>query len=465
MSLRRWTAVTASLVSAGLLAAALTFAIRLLAIGTAYKAKMMCSDVFVAGRQPDQAQADLELDDLRPLRIIDTTVNRSARTAKATSLFGAVAYQAQFRGEAGCALMFDGVRLPPLISASGQRGDKRPDPLSAKAANQSDDRSRRLEAALDAAFSEPDPEHLRRTRAIVVVHGGRIVGERYSAGIGPDTPLLGWSMTKSVVNALVGILVKDGRLSLDAPPHIEAWSAPGDPRRRITLDQLMHMSSGLRFDEDMATPLTDVTAMLLRRPDMAAFATSKELEADPGSRWQYSSGTSVIISRAIRSALGDEEYRRFPRVALFDPTGMRSAVLEADASGTFVGSSFMYATARDWARFGMLYLQDGVWGGTRILPEGWVAYTRTAAPADRERAYGAHFWLRVPSQYNGAKATLPADAFHAAGHEGQFVTIVPSQGAVIVRLGKTRHPSAWDHGAFVGDVLAALPRTFLPPAR
>ena len=313
MSLRRWTAVTASLVSAGLLAAALTFAIRLLAIGTAYKAKMMCSDVFVAGRQPDQAQADLELDDLKPLRIIDTTVNRSARTAKATSLFGAVAYHAQFRGEAGCALMFDGVRLPPLVSASGQRSDERPDPLSVKAANQSDDRSRRLEAVLDAAFSEPDREHLRRTRAIVVVHGGQIVAERYSAGIGPDTPLLGWSMTKSVVNALVGILVKDGRLSLDAPPHIEAWSAPGDPRRRITLDQLMHMSSGLRFDEDMATPLTDVTAMLLRRPDMAAFATSKELEADPGSRWQYSSGTSVIISRAIRSALGDEEYRRFPR--------------------------------------------------------------------------------------------------------------------------------------------------------
>jgi hypothetical protein len=292
---------------------------------------------------------------------------------------------------------------------------------------------------------------------VVIVHKGRIVAERYARGIGPDTPLIGWSMTKSVMNALAGILVKEGRLSMDVPVPIAEWQGPRDPRCRITLDQLLRMSSGLRFDEDMRNPLADVTRMLLGVADMSAYATNKELEAPPGTKWHYSSGTSNIIARIMRNVLRDDhEYLTFPRRALFDRIGMAGAILETDVSGTFVGSSFMYATARDWARFGMLYLQDGVWDGQRILPEGWVAYTRSPAPADPRKHYGAHFWLDLPDEYRGTDAALPPDAFHAVGHEAQFVTIVPSRQAVIVRLGLTRFSEAWAHGPFVREVLAAL---------
>ena len=261
----------------------------------------------------------------------------------------------------------------------------------------------------------------------------------------------------TILNALVGVLVKQRRLTLDAPVAIPEWGEPDDPRGSISLDHLLRMSSGLRFDENMENPRADVMRMLLDVGDAAAFATKQVLVAAPGTRWQYSSGTSNIIARVIRNTLRDDsDYLLFPRHALFDRVGMAGAVLETDAAGTFVGSSYMYATARDWARFGMLYLQDGVWGDERILPEWWVAYSRSPAPADPAKRFGAHFWLDVPSEYCGMGTPLPRDAFHAAGHEGQFVTIVPSRDAVIVRLGRTRYPDAWDHCAFVRDVLAAL---------
>lgn len=289
------------------------------------------------------------------------------------------------------------------------------------------------------------------------MYRSRIVAERYATGIGPDTPLAGWSMTKSVMNALAGILVKQGRLALDEPVPVPEWQQTGDARASITLDHLLRMSSGLRFDEEMASPRSDVMRMLFEVGDAAAFAAKMNLRSSPGTRWQYSSGTSNILARVMRNVLHDEtEYLTFPRRALFDRLGMSSAVLETDAGGTFVASSYMYATARDWARFGTLYLQDGVWNGERVLPEGWVTYSTSPAPADNTRRYGAHFWLQIPDEYGGADTWLSAPAFHAAGHEAQFVTIVPSREVVIVRLGRTRYPNAWHHSAFVRDVLAGL---------
>jgi CubicO group peptidase (beta-lactamase class C family) len=220
------------------------------------------------------------------------------------------------------------------------------------------------------------------------------------------------------------------------------------------------MSSGLRFDEGMASPRSDVMRMLFQRGDAAGFAAAKPLAHAPGTRWQYSSATTNILARVMRHVLQDDEaYLAFPRRALFDPIGMEGTVMETDAAGTFIGSSYMHATARDWARFGQLYLQDGIWAGERVLPKGWVAYTTTTAPSGGARRYGAHFWLDVPGEFAGPNRGLPVGTFHATGHEGQFVTIVPSHDAVIVRLGRTRHPDAWDHAAFVRDVLAALDGT------
>jgi hypothetical protein len=292
---------------------------------------------------------------------------------------------------------------------------------------------------------------------VVVLWKGRIVSERYGQGITPDTPLAGWSLTKSVTNALVGILVGQGRLALHEPVRVPEWA--GDGRGRITVDQLLRMTSGLAFDERSGPVLSDVNRMLLLAPDAASYAAGKPLKHAPGTVWAYASGTTNVLSRLVRGAVGGslEDYWAFPRRELFDPMGMTSAVLEPDASGTFVGSSFAYATARDWGKVGLLYLRDGVWNGQRILPEGWVAYTVTPTPQAPEGRYGAHFWLyhRPLSREDPRSGALPT-AFYASGYEGQYVVVVPSRDLVVVRLGNTPDEAAWDVEAFVREVVAAL---------
>jgi CubicO group peptidase (beta-lactamase class C family) len=314
-----------------------------------------------------------------------------------------------------------------------------------------------VKAALDEAFTEPGAIPSRRTRAVVVVQHGRVVAERYAPGYNADSPLPGWSMTKSVVNALVGVLVREGRLALDEPLRVPEWATAGDLRGGITLRQALQMSSGLQFTETYGNPLGDVLWMLFGTGDAARFAASKSLAAPPGTQWSYASGTTNIIARALRHAVGggDEDYWLFPRRALFEPLGMASAVLEPDAAGDFVGSSFMLATARDWARFGTLYLQDGIWGDKRVLPEGWVRFSAAPAPAAPDGVYAAHFWRRLgrdayaPSGEEG----LPPDAYHAIGHEGQIITIIPSHRLVVVRLGLAVGRGAWDHAAFLRRLL------------
>jgi CubicO group peptidase (beta-lactamase class C family) len=429
-----------------LLLAAGVYIVRVASILAAYKAKMLCSEVLLAHRDPRAVMSELEVDDLTPLRYISASVDAPARTA-AASVAGLVRHAAVYRDERGCALQFG--QSQASRAGSPREAHERVEPLSS-ATNHS------LDPVLDRAFAEPNPDRPRRTRAVVVVQNGRIVGERYARGFTADTPLIGWSMTKTVINALVGILVKDGRLAVNRPAPVPEWQSADDPRRAITLDQLLRMSSGLEFDESAWNPVSDVTVMLLGRPDAGLYAARKSLTTVPGTVWQYSSGTTNIISRALRAVINDDAiYTEFPRRALFGRIGMASALIEADASGAFIGSSFGYATARDWARLGMLYVNDGVWDGQRILPEGWVAYTRSPAPADPLRRYGAHVWLKVAAEYSG-DAVLPADAFHAIGHAGQFVTMIPSANLVVVRLGLTRYPDAWDHTAFVRDVLDAI---------
>lgn len=456
LRVRRW--VSGVLIAVGaVLGAGIWFvAVPVLTVGTAYKAKMLCSEVFVAKRAVRDAVGGLAIDDLRALRVISAEVNEGNGIVT-TRFLGLLERRARYRGGLGCALDTGAgwLAVPPdgeSLSAPARVTRLASDSIAPVATGAGE----ALDAALDAAFAEPDSSPPRRTRAVVVMQRGAIVAERYAPGVSAETPLAGWSMTKSVLNALVGIAVREGKLALDAPVRLAAWNATGDPRGRITVSDLLRMSSGLAFDEGQADPRSDILRMLFGESDMAAFAASRELVARPGIRWDYSTGTSMILSRVLREALGDEAYWALPREALFDPLGMSFAVLEADASGTFVASSYMYATAREWARFGQLYLQDGAWMGERILPEGWVEYTRTPAPAAPPGTYGAHFWLRTPAEYRGPEAELPADVFQAVGHEGQFITIIPSREAVIVRLGRTRHASSWHHDRFVASILAAL---------
>jgi len=313
-----------------------------------------------------------------------------------------------------------------------------------------------LKALLDAAFDDSGP--VATTYAVVVIHRGRLVAERYGGQLEhfdrpPDpvtveTRLLSWSMAKSMLHATVGILVGDGRLDLDAPADVPEWSAGAgngsDARRAITLRQLLAMRDGLAFVEDYVDDrVSDVINMLFGdgRSDVARFAADRELAAAPGVRFNYSSGTSNIISGVVARVVGHgEPYEAFLRDRLFGPIGMQSAVPEFDDAGTWVGSSYVRTTARDFARFGLLYLRDGMWAGGRILPAGWVDYGRTMVSDDPEDGpYGAHWW-------GVAGDTL--GTFRASGYEGQSITICPTLDLLVVRLGKTplaRNPAlvAW----------------------
>jgi CubicO group peptidase (beta-lactamase class C family) len=459
MTRRRWLSIVVGLLVVGASAAVALVVAPLAVIGTAYKAKMLCSEVFVAHRRPADVVSELERDDLAIVRVVRTRVDSIGRTTTAR-IPGLIERRAVYRPAVGCALDLPSDRRPPPVAPPGtmaHRSELEVDTTLPAAVRDA------LAAAIDSAFAEPDPELPRRTRAVVVLYRGRVVGERYADGFTAETPMIGWSMTKSVLSALVGVAVDRRLLTLESAPPLPGWKEPGDARRAISVADLLQMSSGLRFNESAASPSSDVLTMLFRSGDMAAFAANRELDERPGHRWQYTNGTTLLLSGALREVLGDSAYLRFPREALFDPIGMTSAVLEADASGTFVGSSYLYATARDWARFGQLYLQRGVWEGRAVLPRSWIDYTRTPAPADSTRGYGAHFWLRTPAEYRGPPVSVPADAYHAVGHEGQFVTIVPSRDVVIVRLGRTRDPRALAHDAFVASILTALRPAALAP--
>ncbi len=301
----------------------------------------------------------------------------------------------------------------------------------------------RLSVALDAAFAEPEgvPGRMRQTHAVLVVHRGQLLAERYAPGIDASTPLLSWSAAKSVIASLVGVASLEGRIDLLAPAPVTEWQAPDDPRRAITTDQLLRMSSGLAFDETYGAT-QDVSRMLFTRADTGAFAASFLLQHPPDSAWSYSSGTSNILARILRQRFdGDlQAMVRWSRDSFFDPLGMRSAFFGTDASGSFIGSSFFFATARDYARFGQLHLQDGVWQGRRILPEGWVDYVRTPTPASRG-GYGAGWWLNDGDPDDPEERmwpSLPRETFAARGMSGQYVVVVPSADLVVVRLGLTQ---------------------------
>jgi CubicO group peptidase (beta-lactamase class C family) len=300
-----------------------------------------------------------------------------------------------------------------------------------------------LEAVVDEVFT--DEARYGITYAVAVVQGGRLLLERHGGAlphfdrppepVEPSTPLLSWSMAKSVLHAAVGVLVGEGRLNLDVAPGVPGWD---DERSAITLDQLLQMRDGLRWAEDYVDAgVSDVIEMLFGagKDDVAAYAEARPLAHEPGTVFNYSSGTSNVVAAVVGRVVGaGEPVRRFLLERVLHPIGMRSADPRLDAAGTFVGSSFVYATAQDWARFGLLYLRDGVWDGERQLPEGWVDHGRTVRSVDPEDGglYGAHWWI---DQLDTDRGT-----FRASGYEGQMVAVCPALDAIVVRLGHTPEP-------------------------
>jgi CubicO group peptidase (beta-lactamase class C family) len=320
----------------------------------------------------------------------------------------------------------------------------------------------RLSAAFDAAFAVKGRSGVPDTRALIAIHHGAIVAERYAPGFGPDSRFQSWSMAKSITQALVGILVREGRLDVHGPAPVPAWRAPGDPRGGVTLDHLLHMSSGLANADGGVGPDSFVARLLFGAGsrDVFAYATGVALERPPDTHWAYSTATSMIVAGIVERTVGGgrEGMLSFMHGELFDRLGMRSAVPEFDAAGTFLGGGFVWASARDWARFGLLYLRDGVWDGARVLADGWVDYVRTPAPAPDNGVYGAHMWLNlVPKadQFSPLPGG-PASAFSANGNEGQMVVIVPTLDLVLVRLG-VMQASGWPEVTrAAADVVAAF---------
>ena len=435
---------------------------RCLPIISGYGAKVLCSAVFVGGRNPDSAQKqDLGI---FPFNLARFTVD--PRDSSVTgSVWGLASSRAIFRRGLG-AVLVNGLTEANFRQQAARWTAQTPDSLlpTTTALDTIDwpDGDRVKDTAPMSGLASTSPmsglasaspmpglaSALDReigahgTRAIVVLYQGRIVGERYAPGFGPNTPLTGWSMTKSITSALLGILVRQGKLNIDSAAPIAAWQ--NDDRGKITIRDLMRMRSGLRWWEFYFGP-SRCTQMLFREKDMGGYAARSSLRHPPGTVFNYSSGTANILSLIIRGAIDTSGYHRWPYEQLFHRIGMRHTVLEPDAGGTFVGSSYCYATARDWARFGLFYLHDGIWDGQRILPKGWVDAAKTGPGI-----YGALWWLN-----GGRWPRIPADCFCADGYEGQYICVIPSRDLVVVRLALDHTRANPDR--LVGDILEAIP--------
>jgi CubicO group peptidase (beta-lactamase class C family) len=410
----------------------------MLSAGSGFSAKNICSGHFISG-MPGQLVVDQALVSAASvLSHVSFKIDENQQWVD-TRIFGLAGRRAVFMDGTGCTLLSPGEdhlqrRLKKLPERKLDHQQAWPHGAPPAVNNG------HLEALLERAFSEPDSQRLRNTKAVVVIHNGQLVAEKYAEGIDTNTALIGWSMSKSVTNLLIGILVGDGKLSLQQAAPVPVWHLnTDDPRSAISIDHLLRMSSGLEFGEHYAL-YSDVTRMLSVESDAAGFAASKPLFVEPDSLWAYSSGTSNILAGIIKQSVGGtfQDYYEFPQKRLFQPLGIRSASMETDHNGTFISSSYMYASARDWARLGQLCLQDGYWQGQPLLPEGWINYSTTATPNNPKNNFGAHFWLNAepddPSKQR-VWPSLPADTYSMNGFQGQRVIIVPSKNLVVVRMG------------------------------
>lgn len=407
-------------------------------IGSGFIAHILCSEIFVSGIDPaDTYNAYIASNRLLgPLGVaIRTDVNHQRQEVQAT-VGGLFHSRARYAGETGCRLVRDASdeRLVDELLAMSTRAAPAEEPPVVPPEHPM------LSATLDAAFVEPAVGPPLRTRAVVVMREGRVIGEKYAPGIGPQTPLLGFSLTKSVTNALLGVLVQQGRLRTQDLAPIGSWRRSNDWRSAITIDQLLRMESGLAWYETLgAAGMDSATRMLWSEPDFVAFAENRSSDFAPGAYWRYSSGDTMVLSQIIHQSAGGDRFAslRFAREALFEPLGLRSARLSIDRGGAMVGAFGMFATARDWARFGALYANDGMVGDRRILPPGWVDYSASVSPR-APFGYGAHFWTmrsKTEDVADWMSAGIPADSLIAIGYFGQMIIISPAKKLVIVRLG------------------------------
>jgi CubicO group peptidase (beta-lactamase class C family) len=392
VNVRKWIVIAVAILLAALAGAGIRFRPdRAIRVATAVVAHNVCSKTFVSGLDPQTTFSEtVERDGLRRLRmVLRWQIDRTARTID-VSAAGLLGSRAVFHDGLGCVLQHGSSE--PYVLKSDIEALKIPKapPLLPEIAGPAvvEPTDPALKAALDHAFEEPATPPLRRTKAVVVVHDGKVIAERYASGIGIDTPLLGFSMTKSVVNALIGILTQQGLVTPSMPAPIPEWRGADDPRREIEVEHLMRMTTGLDLDETNSG--FDRSSRMFLQDDTAAYAIDAGMIAPLGKRWHYSSPTTQILARIVRDAVGGpEQTLAFAWRELFNPLGMRNVTLEFDGASTLQGSTYMLASARDWAKFGLLYVNDGIVGGKRILHEDWVDF---CAAATLDTDYAAGFW-------------------------------------------------------------------------
>lgn len=430
-----------------------------------FVAETLCRETFVSRRDPALAFAQIpaKTPGMRHLaRITTWSVDRQRREARAT-LAGFLSARAVHVEGYGCILDHGGPMPAPLAPPAPAPLDQQP--VVAPPAGSP------LALALDHVFAPFDDGRPRGTQAVVVMKNGAIVAERYADDATPQTLMAGVSMTKSLTSVLAGALVRDGALDVKAPGQIAAWSRHDDPRRAITVENLLRMESGLDFDETNSG-FDANTHMLYLEDDMAAHALAAARIAAPGERWAYSSSGIMAVDALLREKIGGPaELARYAREKLFAPAGIHSMVLDFDGKGTFVGSTYSAATARDWARFGELLRNDGVVGGARILPEGWSDFSASPTRA-AALGYGVGFWTNRGDSF-GARARVglgfPPDSYFASGSMGQRVVAIPSEGVTIARLGRTADWPDFDirgTGRLAQEVVAALRKDNRPtPAK
>ena len=458
--MRKWIAIALAVLIAALAGASIHFRPdRAIRVATGYVAHNICSKAFVSGFDPQSVFAEVsDRAGIRRLRyLLRFDLDHTARIVDASTL-GLFRSRAAFHEGFGC-VDVHGQKEPYLLKTDVEALKAKTPPslpeIAGPAVVEPPDPA--LKAALDRAFEEPAAPPFRRTKAVVVVHDGKVIAERYAPGVGVDTPLLGFSMTKSVVNALIGILTQQGLVTPSMPAPIPEWRGAHDPRREIEVEHLMRMTSGLDLDETNSG--FDPSNWMFLEDDTAAYAVNSTMIAPLGKRWAYSSPTTQILARIIRDAVGGpEQTLALAWRELFNPLGMRHVTLEFDVTGTLQGSTYMLASARDWARFGLLYLNDGVAGEKRILHPDWVDF---CAAATLDTDYAAGFWTNRsehPHAKGRVRAGIPRDAFFASGDLGQRIMIIPSQRLVVVRLGDSVDPTGEIRGVarLVKEVIAAV---------
>ena len=432
---------------------------------TGFSAKNICSGYFISNFSTQSILEEALIPVDKAFSFVDVNVNDKEQSIE-TSFYGGFSRKAFYNQGIGCTLLAINQdelahKVEPLAFTLKPNDEKKAWPIGEGDINTklSNIDYLALTQALNKSFEEPLATTSRRTKAVVVIYKGQLIAEQYASGVNKNTPLLSWSMAKSVTNLQVGLLVNDGLVDIYQSANVPSWTNKPD-YQQITLDQLLRMSSGLSFAETYGGA-SDAPYMLSIAPNASEYAENKEITHKPDTFWSYSSGTSNILSGIIKRTIGGDfqQYYQYTQEKLFKPLNIKSAQLEADSSGIFVGSSYVYATARDWAKLGQLMLQDGLWEDQRILPEGWVEYSSSPTKTDPLNNYGAQFWLNGdPKDLTKQRKwpTVPNDAYSMNGYQGQYVVMIPSKDLVIARFGFTTPGADKGIEALLAEVIKAI---------